>query len=123
KDPATVTYYTLTQVPTQIESRKRDILDKLNEVKTAANGKIVLEIIDPSDNKDLVEKLKKEGFELQFQDFNKDQVNISKIYSGLKITYQDKPTANFQKVETPEQIELELGSILMELSLDKKPVV
>lgn len=123
QDPATITYYTLKQVPTSFESRKRDILDKLNEIKTAANGKVEIEVVDPTENKELREKLQKEGFEHPFQEFNKDQVSISNIYSGIKVTYQDKPTGALPGIPDAEQLENLLGSVLMELTLTKKPVI
>lgn len=123
KDPATITYYTLKQVPTSFESRKRDILDKLNEIKTVANGKVEIEVIDPTENKELREKLQKEGFEHPYQEFNKDQVSVSNIYSGMKVTYQDKPTGSLPGIGDAEQLEYALGSILMELTMTKKPVI
>ncbi len=123
QDPATVTYYTLKQVPTSFEGRKRDILDKLNEIKTAANGKVEIEVVDPTENKELREKLQKEGFEHPYQEFNKDQVSVSNIYSGMKITYQDKPTGAIPGIGDAEQLEYALGSVLMELTMSKKPII
>jgi ABC-2 type transport system permease protein len=123
KDPATITYYSLKQVPTSFESRKRDILDKLQEIKTAANGKIEIEVVDPTENKELREKLQKEGFEHPYQEFNKDQISVSNIYSGIKVTYQDKPTGALPGIPDAEQLENLLGSVLLELTLTKKPVI
>ncbi|HEY3324320.1 MAG TPA: GldG family protein [Planctomycetota bacterium] len=125
EDPAILTYYTLTQVPPSFDSRKRDILDKLREIETAAKGKVELQIVDPTTDKELRDRLQKEGFEHDYQEFNKDQLSISKIYSGIEITYQDRPKGKIPGIGDPEQLEYALGSQLVEMTIgkDKKPVI
>ncbi|HYF48462.1 MAG TPA: GldG family protein [Planctomycetota bacterium] len=123
EDPATITYYISTQVPGWFEQTKRDILDKLREVETAARGKIKLEVIDPTDNKELVERLTKQGAQHQVQDTQKDSVSVMRLFTSVELTYQDKPKALINPIRAAEEIEYQLGSKILELTTKKKPIL
>lgn len=122
-DTATITYYISGQVPSWFETTKRDILDKLREVETAAKGKIALRVIDPSENKELVEQLGKEGFQHEVQDINKDQFSVSRLFTGIQLAYKEKKKISIPAVGQAEQLEYLLGSKILELTLPKKPTI
>jgi len=123
-DTATITYYISGHVPSWFETTKRDILDKLQEIKTAAKGKIELEVVDPTENKKLAEKLAEEGFRHQVQDINKDQFSISALFTGIKLAYGAEKKAAIPAVGQAEQLEYQLGSKILEFTLPKKkPVI
>jgi len=122
-DTATLTYYVSEHVPSWFTATKRDILDKLREIETASKTRIILNVIDPSENKDLSAKLREEGFAHEVQDVSKDNWSASILFTGIKITYKNKAKVNIPAIGGPEQIEYAIGSKLMELTLDKKPVI
>ncbi|MCY3020059.1 MAG: GldG family protein [Planctomycetota bacterium] len=122
-DTATITYYISGTVPAWFESTKRDILDKLHEIETASKGKVVVEAVDPTDNKELVEQLRKDNFEHEVQDIKKDQFSVLRVFTGAKITYKSKPKADIPAIGAPEQVEYLLGSKILELTLAKKKVI
>ncbi|HYG73546.1 MAG TPA: GldG family protein [Planctomycetota bacterium] len=122
-DTTTLTYYVSASVPSWFNATKRDILDKLREIETAAKGKIILDVVDPSENKELTEKLTQEGFAHDVQDINKDQFSVQRLFTGIKITYKNKPKVSIPAIGGPEQIEYTVGSKLMELTLEKKPII
>jgi ABC-2 type transport system permease protein len=122
-DTATITYYTSSKAPAWFESPKRDILDKLQEIATASNGKIVLEAVDPTENKELDERLGKAGFKHPVQDISKNQYVAMTLYTGAEITYKAKPKVQIPMLWPPDSVEYILGSKILELTLPKKPVI
>ncbi|MGD0093684.1 MAG: Gldg family protein, partial [Planctomycetota bacterium] len=64
-----------------------------------------------------------EGFQHQVQDIQKDKFAVSVLFTGLKIAYKDKKKVDIPAVGRAEQIEYQLGSKILELTLDKKPVI
>ena len=110
-------------MPSWFEVTKRDILDKLHEIETAAKGKIVLEAVDPTENKELAEQLAKEGFQHQVQDIKKDAFAVSMLFTGIKIAYKDKKKVDLPAVGQAEQLEYLIGSKILELTLGKKPTI
>jgi ABC-type uncharacterized transport system involved in gliding motility auxiliary subunit len=120
-DTLTITYYVSGQVPTWFEITKRDMLDKLHEIESASKGKVQLQVVDPSKNKELRERLAQS--EIDVQDVGSDEVKWSKLITALELTYKDKPKSLIPAIGAPEQIEYALGSRILELTVDKKPQV
>ena len=123
QDPAKLTYYVSSTVPSGFENIKRDILDKFRDIETASNGKIQFSPIDPTGDKELVDMLRKEQAELRLQTASKDQVSMTVLYSALKIVYQNKPAIVLPRVVSAEELEYQLGSQFMELTQEKKPII
>jgi len=119
----TMTYYISTQVPSWFDAPKRDILDKLKEIEMASRGKIKLEVIDPKDNKELVERLNKQGAQHQLDERKKDSVTRMLVFSSIEVVYSDKPKRLINPVGQAELIEYQIGSTILELTNTKKPIV
>jgi len=122
EDQAKLTYYVFSSL-SAFEPMKRDMLDKLNEIKNASKGRIEIEVVDPQGNAKLLEDLKGKGYLQQVQQASKDEMSLSKIMSGLQITYKDKPSVDIPVIYQSDSLEYELGGKLLELTLDKKPVI
>ena len=123
EDKCQITYYVSDNGPPLFEHFKRDMLDKLHEIETASNGKIKLTAVDPTENKELRERLFKDGFQQEIQVPKKDQVVQALIFSGLEITYQDKPTVKVPFIYQAQELEYNIGSKILELTLKKKPII
>jgi len=122
-DTCQITYYVSEKAPAGFERYKRDMLDKLHEIETASNGKIKVTPVDPTDNKELRERLAKDGYQHELTVYQKDQQVQALIFSGLEITYQDKPKVQIPEIYSAELLEYEIGSKIMQLTLKKKPII
>jgi ABC-type uncharacterized transport system involved in gliding motility auxiliary subunit len=123
KDTTKVTYYVSADPPGWFAPHKRDILDKLKEIETASGGKLVLEVIDPTSNPELVQRLAQNGFRNEVQEVKTDAINVTVLYTGLEITYQAKPKAFVPAIGSGEDVEYLLGSKIKEMTLEKKPII
>ncbi len=122
-DTLRVTYYVSEKGPEGFEQIKRDMLDKLQEIETASKGKIKVTAIDPTNNKDLRERLTKENFLIELMGFQKDQKTMSRVFSGLEITYQAKDKIPIPQIGQPEMLEYAIGSSIVDLTTTKKPII
>lgn len=121
-DEAKVTYYAYSKSP-MFEPYKRDMIDKLNEIKNVSSGKVNVEIIDPSENKKLSDELDEKGFTRMINMQTADEASTTKVWSGLTVAYKDKPTIDIGFVHQAEQVEYELGNKLIELTQTKKQLI
>jgi ABC-type uncharacterized transport system involved in gliding motility auxiliary subunit len=123
KYPAKVTYYISGSVPTHVENVKRDILDTLREIETAADGKLLLEIVDPTDDPKLCAMLEQKNARITTEEQQNERYTLAFVYSGLKIVYGAKGNVPVRSVNSAADLEYILGSELAQLSLDEKPLV
>jgi ABC-type uncharacterized transport system involved in gliding motility auxiliary subunit len=125
QDPLKITYYISESVPADFEVGKRDILDKLNEIKTASGGRIILEVVDPSKDKKMMQELLKEdpGVVFRYPSIEKDRKVLTDFTSAVRLTYQEKPTVLMPRVFSSDGIEYVLGSRIVSLTLKEKPIV
>jgi ABC-type uncharacterized transport system involved in gliding motility auxiliary subunit len=123
EDTLKVTYYVSEKAPVGFEKYRRDMLDKLHEIELAGKGKIVLEVIDPTEKKELRERLEKDGFEFPIMVYQKDQEVQAIVFTGLELLYEDKPKIQLQRAFQAEGLEYMLGSKIIELTTKKKPVI
>ena len=114
-----ITYVVSGQVPPGLERIKRDILDKLNDIKTAGKGKIVLDVIDPTNNPELIKELDKEGAGAEVTVTEKDKQISQFLYSRLSLTYLDRPTEKLVRVFNAEMLEYMIASKVLTMTLDK----
>ncbi|MFH0939932.1 MAG: Gldg family protein [Planctomycetota bacterium] len=121
-DPLKITYYVLKDCA-PFENYKRDMLDKLNEIKTAANGRIEIEPVDPTDTPELYQRLKKEGFEREISESKKDQISVSRVFSGLEFTYKAKTKLSVPFIWQQETLEYAIGGKIIELTQTTKPII
>lgn len=121
-DEAKITYYVFARTPV-FEPYKRDMIDKLNEIKNASNGRVTLDVVDPSGNKKLMEELTQKDYLKQVNVSQKDEMSMSNLISGLQITYKDKPSLDIPVIYNADELEYQLGGRLIELTVSKKHLV
>ena len=121
-DEAKITYYAYAVTPA-FEPYKRDMIDKLKEIKNASNGRVTLDVVDPSSNKKLMEELAQKDYLKEINVSQKDEMSRSKLISGLQITYKDKPSLDIPVIYNTDEVEYQLGGRLIELTVAKKHLV
>lgn len=110
-------------MPPQISETPRVLKDFLKELRTASEGKIVIEFIDPDESE--TNKSIADEFFIQPVPVNiieDDRMSVRKIYSGLVFLYEDKkeivPFVTFENLTT---IEYDIMNVISKLIKDKKP--
>ncbi|MCW8132231.1 MAG: GldG family protein [Planctomycetota bacterium] len=124
-EPLKLTYYISDEVPAEFEVGKRDILDKLGEVKTASNGRILLEIVDPGKDPKAMQALIKENPQARvtLPSIQKDKKVLTSFVTAIRLTYKDNPTVLLPRVGSADGLEYMLASQITRLSLKEKPVI
>ena len=87
-DIINVKVYFSKNLPSQFISVKENVGDILDAYENYSKGNLKVEYIDPSDDEKLAKKLYMQGVpELQFQVFEKDQMQLVKGYMGIAVEY------------------------------------
>ena len=87
-DVINIKVYFSKNLPSKFISLKENVGDILDAYTNYSSGNVRVEFIDPTDNKDLAKTLYMKGIpELQFQVFEKDQMQLVKGYMGISIEY------------------------------------
>jgi ABC-type uncharacterized transport system involved in gliding motility auxiliary subunit len=123
KYPAKLTYYISGAVPAHVENVKRDILDTLREIETAAAGKLKLEVVDPTGDTKLLDLLEQKNGRITTGEHKNEQYTLAFVYSAIKIVYGAKGRVPICPINSPADLEYALGSELAMLTLDEKPLV
>ena len=125
ESPLKLTYYVSEKVPAEFETGKRDLMDKLREIETAAKGKVVLELVDPTHDEALKKKLAEESPYMvsSVKSVEKDKVSVANFYSVLRLTYQHKPPIPYPRVYNAEELEYLLANGILALTQKEKPVI
>ncbi|MCZ7644696.1 MAG: GldG family protein [Planctomycetota bacterium] len=121
--PLQLTYYVSSTWPNQYQQLKRDILDKLEEIKSFGRGMIELRIVDPLEDSKARKKLQEAGVEQTIPEIAQDRVAYSVLYSTLEATYSRKPSVLIPLVEHADDLEYLLANRILELTLEKKPII
>ena len=123
--PLKITYYISDKPPEQFAASKRGILDKLNDIKVAGNGRVMLEIIDPASDIELKKTLEKNGVATDVFVADNDKKTRQRMYSGIKLTYLDRPAEWIPAVYYPEIIDYQLANHIVSMTLTKetRPVI
>lgn len=152
KDKVKVTFYTSEKLPTELESLRRDTIDKFKEFEVISGGNFQYEIIEPlkkireeelrmkdepkkEDERDMFNpyarsesetrnQLMQKGIqELQGRRLERDKLEVVNFFSSLEISYLDKPSEIIQVYESAENLEYELASRILRLTSPALPKV
>ena len=110
-------------MPGWFEPVKRDIIDRLEEIRMAAPGRIQVEYVDPAKNEKVREELRADDLEFTPPSVEKDKLTYSTLFTTLRVTYADKPSQLIRVVQRSEDLEYQLASKVVELTLKDKPVI
>ncbi len=133
------------KMPTGMTTLEQDVLDKLNEIRLASNGKIeytaiyldVANLADPmkemakkEEEKDKEKSVEQRMLDKGIQPFavraiGQDQVTSKYVYSSLGVAYKDKEEEIIPQImpENLPELEYRLVSTVFKLTREKQPVV
>ncbi|MGA9115542.1 MAG: Gldg family protein [Bacteroidota bacterium] len=89
-DRLTVRAYVTEDLPPPYSSYRRALLDKLNEYRAWAGGKLEFQFIDPSGEKGEQEAAQQGIAQAQVQDIQEDKFELKRAYMGLVFLYEDR---------------------------------
>ena len=121
--PVTVKAYFSKDLPTVLESSRRELSDLLTEYARRSNGNVVFEFFDPSSDPKLEQKAIKEGIKPVVVSIReKDEAVQKQVMMGLVIYYGDKKEV-LPMVQPEAPTEYLLTTIIKKLAVAHKPVI
>lgn len=113
EDPATVTLYFTEDLPTNLQVVKRNILDTLESYRSASNGNLSIELIDPTKNNEALAKAKELGInERQFNVYSAEKVSFQIGYMGLSLSYKTRDDFIIPFIPNTSSFEYDFSSLL-----------
>lgn len=140
KSPVTVKYYVSPQekMPTGLKSLEQDMIDKLDELRIASQGKLQYKVY-PMEAANIVKQgdgakeeesfeagLEKKGIQpFQVQSIEADEMGVRLVYSAVAIAYKEKPEEVLPRITPGDLDELEylLISKLYRMTMEKVPKI
>jgi ABC-2 type transport system permease protein len=124
KDIATITLYSSPQVPAQYQPILRDTKDLLADYQSASRGNIVLKTVNPSKDSASAQDAQSHGITpIRFNTISGASDFQSQTgYLGILLAYAGK-TEVIPFVQSTNDLEYQLTSLLTKLSTDNKKVV
>ncbi len=107
-DMVSITYYVSDKLASR-ESFPRQIEDMLGEYATYSGGKITFSVVDPASTKTPVQTESLGIQARQMQVFEKQELNLATVYSGIVIRYLDKMDS-LAFVQDASSLEYEISS-------------
>lgn len=143
KVPVQITYYVTPEedMPTEIKTLERDVMDRLEELRLASHGMIAFKRVHMraanvlgggpfEPEKDKTDPLEKRMLEKGIEPFSVSAMrqtgSVSNlIYSSIGVAYKDKPEEIIPRIvpDSLGELEYALVSTIFRLTRDKKPVV
>ncbi|PIQ87449.1 MAG: hypothetical protein COV74_00665 [Candidatus Omnitrophica bacterium CG11_big_fil_rev_8_21_14_0_20_45_26] len=140
KTPTVVKFYVspAEKMPTQLKTLEQDVIDKLEEIRVAAKGNFIYEVVhmeavnlanedkNSTQQETLEVQLEKKGIQpFQVQSIEADQVGVQLVYSAMSVTYKEKPEEIIPQVIPSALSDLEylLISKIYRMTLDQVPSV
>ena len=122
-DIVNIKVYFSENLPSQYINLRQEVGDILDEYANYSGGKIHVEFIDPSDDKDLQQKLYLMGIpQLQFNVLEKDKYQVVNGYLGMAIQYGDRTEA-IPVVEDTRNLEYDITLAIKKAISKAKPIV
>ena len=135
--PAVVKFYISSQdkMPTAMKTLEQDVRDKLEEMRVVSDGHFQYKIfhmdaataVEGTKKEDtLEEKLSKKGVQpFQVESIQSDEVGVRLIYSGLTLSYKEKPEEILPQIHSGNLDDLEYAIIakLYRMTLPEVPKV
>ncbi len=113
-------------LPTQLQTLERDVVDKLSEFKLASNGNLDFSVADPSSDDELAERLATKNVRpFQVQTIDRDAMGIKLVYSAITIAYKDKQEEVLPQIlpQSLTTLEYDICAAVTRLTRDINPVV
>lgn len=122
-EPVTIKAYFSKDLPSALQSSRRELADLLTEYSRRSNGDVMFEFVDPSSDPQLEQKAAKEGIQpLVVSIREKDEAVQKQVMMGLVLYYGDKKEV-LPVVQPNAPVEYMLTTSIKKLSVTEKPVV
>lgn len=121
-DPVLVKLYFSEDLPAPYNQNARYLKDELYEYRAYSGGKLRFEFIDPikEDREDEAQALRIPP--VQVNAYEKDKIELKKVYMGLAFLYEDKKEV-IPVVQNTRNLEYEISSALQKITQENVPVV
>ena len=137
RSPAVVKFYvsSVEKMPTSMKTLEQDVRDKLEELRIVSAGHFQYKIIsmdaaaavERTQKEDTLEaQLSKKGIQpFQVESIQSDEMGVRLVYSGLTISYKEKPEELLPQIHPGniEDLEYAIISKLYRMTLSKVPKV
>ncbi len=120
-DIVNIKVYASEDLPAQYLQVKQYLRDVLRDYQFISQGKVRVQWINPGEDEELIQEAQRLGIpQLQFQDIQQDQLQVTKGFLGVAIVYEDQAEV-IPLVESTRDLEYQLTSKIYKLTRDKDP--
>jgi ABC-2 type transport system permease protein len=122
-DLVTITLFASKELPPEYATTKRDVVDLLDDMQSAAHGNLRLSIRDPGS--DTAAARIAQGFgvpPIQFNVFGESELQVKQGYLGLALQYASASKA-IPFVQHPEDLEYRLMAMIRDVTRSGRPVI
>lgn len=119
-DPVTIQCFFSRKAPPELTSLKQQIADLLEEYRANSRGKVKVIFSDPADNALLRKRVQNMGIpQVQMNVYEKDQAQITNVYMGIAISYEDRQEI-LPFVKEAKNLEYDVTSAILRLLKNEK---
>src|SRR5690606_34660274 len=116
----TITFFVSGDLPTRLQSLRRDVVDLLQEYDRTS-GRIEIQILDPKTDTDAAQKAQAAGIqELQFSQLQQDSYALSTFYFGILVS-QGENQESLPQATDLGSLEYNITSAIYKLTQDALP--
>ena len=121
-DFLTVKAFISKDLPPEIKRLSRDVRDKLDDYKSASNGRFRWEAVDPAEDKKYEEEASRcKVNKVQIQKVSNSKFELGAYYLGLCLQYGDKTEA-IPQIVSDAGLEYQLSSLIKKMTVKKKKI-
>ncbi|MEW6380515.1 MAG: Gldg family protein [bacterium] len=119
-DVVNIKVYFSKELPPQLATLNSQVQDMLDEYKAYSGGNLQIEFIDPASDPTLEQRMHFIGIpKVQLNVFQKDQAQLTNVYLGMMILYQDKKET-IPVIQDTRNLEYDLTSAIIRVT-QKEP--
>jgi gliding-associated putative ABC transporter substrate-binding component GldG len=120
EDTLTIQCFFSRKAPPELSVLKQQITDLLEEYRVSGRGKIKVIFSDPVENPLLQKRVQAMGIpQVQMNVYEKDQAQITNVYQGMAITYEDRQEI-LPFIKEAENLEYDITSTILRLVRNEK---
>jgi gliding-associated putative ABC transporter substrate-binding component GldG len=121
-DPVVVKLYFSSDLPAPYNQHARYLKDQLYEYRAFSGGKLRFEFIDPIQEEREEEAQALRIPPVQVNAYEKDKIELKKVYMGLAFLYEDKQEV-IPVVQSTRNLEYEISSAIQKITTEVLPTV
>ncbi|MEW5875662.1 MAG: GldG family protein [Candidatus Zixiibacteriota bacterium] len=119
-DRVVVKLYFTRDLPPPYNAHARYLKDQLYEYRAFSGGRLQFEFIDPIAEEREEEAQRAGVFPVQVNAYEKDKIELKKVYMGVVFLYEDKKEV-IPIVQSTRNLEYEISSAITKITSDKLP--